>query len=61
VALWTRHVAALESFAEGPGPAQFDVRERLAEARIQLARVSSAAYPEELAGTIGADPFTDAG
>ncbi|HTC35677.1 MAG TPA: hypothetical protein VK724_20045 [Bryobacteraceae bacterium] len=46
VALWTRHVAALE--AAGRSPEQ---------ARDQLARVSAPEYLEELVGTIGADPF----
>jgi hypothetical protein len=49
VALWTRHVSALEtSGLEAP---------RLEEARSQLARVSAPAYLRELEGTIGADPF----
>jgi phosphoenolpyruvate carboxykinase (diphosphate) len=48
VALWTRHVAALE--ASG-------LRDRLEEAHLQLARVSAPAYLRELEGTIGADPF----
>src|SRR5581483_8809374 len=48
VALWNRHVSAL---SEHP-----DLEMRLEEARIQLARVKSAAYLEELQGTIGADP-----
>jgi hypothetical protein len=59
VALWKRHVAALEAFASGPGSGQFDVRGRLAEALVQMARVSAAGYLGELVGTIGADPFTD--
>jgi hypothetical protein len=46
VALWTRHVAALEA-----------ARANSEEARLQLARVSSPAYLQELEGTIGADPF----
>jgi hypothetical protein len=58
IALWIRHIAALEAFVSGPGSAQFDVRSRLAEARAQMARVSSVAYLAELVGTIGADPFT---
>ena len=49
VALWTRHVAALEA-------ARID-GSRLEEARRQLARVSSTDYLRELEGTIGADPF----
>ena len=59
MALWSRHVAALEAFVSGPGSGQLDVRSRLTEARAQMARVSSAAYLAELVGTIGADPFTD--
>jgi hypothetical protein len=59
VRLWTRHIAALEAFVSGPGPLQFDVQGRLAEARAQMARVTSVAYLAELVGTIGADPFTD--
>ena len=46
VALWTRHVSALEA-AGRP----------LEDARLQLARVSAPAYLQELEGTIGADPF----
>jgi phosphoenolpyruvate carboxykinase (diphosphate) len=49
VALWTRHVAALDA-ARVNGS-------RLEEARLQLARVSAPAYLRELEGTIGADPF----
>ena len=59
VALWSRHIAALEAFVAGPGSPQFDVRERLQEARAQMERVSAMAYRAELVGTIGADPFTD--
>jgi hypothetical protein len=62
IALWRRHLAALENFetssaivASAPG---FPVRDRLSDARDQLARVSSPAYLDELRGTIGADPFT---
>jgi hypothetical protein len=49
VALWTRHVAALE--ASGLEAS------RLEETRSQLARVTAPAYLRELEGTIGADPF----
>jgi hypothetical protein len=42
IALWTRHVEATGTEA----------------ASKRLAQVSSANYLEELAGTIGADPFT---
>jgi hypothetical protein len=45
VALWKRHIAALEDAAAIEG------------ARKELARVSAAAYLEELVGTIGADPL----
>jgi hypothetical protein len=48
VALWTRHVLALEGARLG---------DRLETARLQLARVSAPAYLLELEGTIGADPF----
>ncbi len=51
IALWTRHIAALQS-------AQLPMPERLADAHAQMARVSSPAYLTELVGTIGADPFT---
>ncbi len=47
IALWQRHVAALEAAgAEG-----------LAAAKAELARVGLAEYLAELRGTIGADPF----
>ncbi|HUI80923.1 MAG TPA: hypothetical protein VLY24_23525 [Bryobacteraceae bacterium] len=57
VALWKRHIRALEDFSAGAAAAGFDVQCRLAEARKQLARVSAAEYVKELVGTIGADPF----
>jgi len=47
IALWKRHVAALES-AGG---------EELANAQAELTRVSSPEYLRELTGTLGADPF----
>jgi hypothetical protein len=56
IALWTRHVAALEKFLAGGGTG-LDIELRLTEARRQLARVSACEYLEELTGTIGADPF----
>jgi hypothetical protein len=46
VALWTRHVSALQSAGMN-----------LNQAREQLERVSAPAYLQELNGTIGADPF----
>jgi hypothetical protein len=51
VALWTRHVAALEAFPP--------LDARLEEAGRQLARVASTEYLDELRGTIGADPSLD--
>lgn len=47
IALWTRHVKALETFG---------CQDRLAAARAQLSRAASDSYLSELAGTIGADP-----
>jgi phosphoenolpyruvate carboxykinase (diphosphate) len=46
IALWTRHVASVET-------AGMDAE----AARLQLARVSAPNYLQELEGTIGADPF----
>ncbi|HTX16311.1 MAG TPA: hypothetical protein VMD77_13520, partial [Candidatus Baltobacteraceae bacterium] len=61
VALWHRHVRALEEFRlaeqEFPPQDEIDFESRSALARAQLARVSSPAYLDELLGTIGADPF----
>jgi hypothetical protein len=48
IALWTRHVQALE---------KFDWQDRLRAARVQLSRVASSAYLIELSGTIGQDPL----
>jgi phosphoenolpyruvate carboxykinase (diphosphate) len=58
IALWQRHLAALEAFRGSGGSKSFDVDERLAHARRQMARVSAVAYLGELVGTIGADPFS---
>jgi hypothetical protein len=62
IALWRRHVAALEKFHQADTLASavdgFNVEERTREARAQMARVTSPAYLAELRGTIGADPFT---
>jgi hypothetical protein len=58
IALWRRHLAALEAFRGWSGSKSLDVEARLAQARRQMARVSAVAYLGELAGTIGADPFT---
>jgi hypothetical protein len=58
IALWTRHVGALEQFRDGGGePQGVDVDWRLTESRRQLARVGAPEYLGELEGTIGADPF----
>jgi len=60
IALWNRHVAALETFRHAAAYAtnhEFSVEERLQSARAELARVSAPAYLTELRGTIGADPF----
>jgi hypothetical protein len=57
IALWKRHLAALESFeASGREADLIDIAGRLAYARQELARVSCSDYVEELRGTIGADP-----
>jgi hypothetical protein len=60
IALWNRHVAALETFrraAASTANHEFSVEQRLQSARAELARVNSPAYLTELRGTIGADPF----
>ena len=60
IALWTRHIQALEGFrggVVGSASAHMNIDERLVSARAQLARVSSLAYLDELAGALGADPF----
>jgi hypothetical protein len=59
IALWRRHVKALEeyrdSWAEAAGG--IDLQGRLAAAGRELERVESPAYLKELEGTIGADPL----
>ena len=61
VALWRRHVTALDDFrkksAGVPASAPFAIEDRLRAAEAQLARVSATSYLIELRGTIGADPF----
>jgi hypothetical protein len=61
IALWQRHIKSLEAFRsandDGVFPDALNIEDRFSAARAQLARVSSGAYLEELAGTIGADPF----
>jgi hypothetical protein len=60
IALWKRHLAALESFeAAGVEAGPIDIAGRLAYARQQLARVSRSGYLGELSGTIGTDPCVD--
>jgi phosphoenolpyruvate carboxykinase (diphosphate) len=62
VALWRRHVAALENFqSSGSSAPELSLESRLAKARRQLARRSAPHYLTELVGTIGADPFRGAG
>ena len=58
IALWTRHLRALERFQAGGDVLRgVDLDGRLAEACRQLARVSAPEYLKELEGTIGADPY----
>ena len=57
--LWHRHVADLQKFQQTAlSSRDFNVDERIHQARAQLARVSSSLYIKELRGTIGADPFS---
>ncbi len=57
VALWTRHVRAIEEFRDSEAVFEgFDIESRLADSRQQLARVSAPEHLSELEGTIGADP-----
>ncbi len=57
MALWKRHLAALEAFAtSGAETGAIDLAERLTYVKQQLARVGSSQYLDELRGTIGADP-----
>jgi phosphoenolpyruvate carboxykinase (diphosphate) len=59
-ALWQRHVRSLSSFLARAGhrdeAERLGIAGRLAHARAELERVSSASYPDSLVGTIGADP-----
>jgi hypothetical protein len=59
IALWKRHVQALESFSQMGALAfsEIPLEIRLTFARDQLEHVSAPAYLDELVGTIGADPF----
>ena len=57
IALWTRHVATLEKFtgdkANRPVTTRLHLAKRLHDARAELAKVSAAAYPASLRGTLG--------
>jgi hypothetical protein len=57
IALWNRHIAALEGCYAGGVLPEREIEARLVAARAQLLRVSATGYIEELEGTIGADPF----
>jgi len=60
VALWRRHVEALEAARASMEPAECDRLEldaRLSEARAQLDRVRSVEFLGSLVGTLGADPM----
>jgi phosphoenolpyruvate carboxykinase (diphosphate) len=57
IALWRRHIEALESFARHRDPlAEIDIECRLASARAELDHATGDGYIAELIGTIGADP-----
>jgi hypothetical protein len=61
VALWSRHVKTLSDFMERPESKreaeQLDIAARLATAKFELNRVSSAEYLVDLSGQSGADPM----
>jgi phosphoenolpyruvate carboxykinase (diphosphate) len=61
IALWTRHVAALERFigraSHADIAAQMKLDDRLAKARAELRRVGAVDYIDSLRGTLGADPL----
>ena len=61
VALWTRHVAALDAHLADPAYAETSVSMGLAGRRQmaagELKRVSSPEYLQALVGTLGADPM----
>jgi hypothetical protein len=60
MALWKRHLAYLEAYAQTSAAADeetnVDLPARRAHAAAELARVSSPAYLESLVGTLAADP-----
>ncbi|MFZ5894936.1 MAG: hypothetical protein ACOY0T_28005 [Myxococcota bacterium] len=57
IALWQRHLAALDSMSQRGAHYAAELRDKRELAARELARVSSEAYREELIGTLGADPF----
>lgn len=59
VALWKRHVKALEIAQASPdgNQAHLELDRRLSEARAEFERVRSVGYLGSLVGTIGADPM----
>ena len=61
VRLWKRHVAALEQFVQKPGydeeATRLGITARLTGARQQLSLMQSAAYRQQLIGTLGAHPL----
>ncbi|MBI1309943.1 hypothetical protein GC176_01450 [bacterium] len=61
VALWQRHVRALEEFAASPSSngavKRLEIASKLEAARRELARVDSPEYLSELNGMLGADPM----
>jgi phosphoenolpyruvate carboxykinase (diphosphate) len=60
VALWRRHVEALEAARanmDAMEARRLELDSRLADARGELARVKSAEYLGSLVGTLGADPM----
>jgi phosphoenolpyruvate carboxykinase (diphosphate) len=61
IALWRRHLAALQDFRKKDsfesGPIPFDASARTEWTQAQLDRATAPSYLSELRGTIGADPF----
>jgi hypothetical protein len=61
IALWQKHLAALEAFSSSGGydpvARRMNIERRIEACREQLAYAQSSRYSEELIGTIGADPF----
>jgi phosphoenolpyruvate carboxykinase (diphosphate) len=60
IALWTRHLAYLQSFLNKPNSQselkRLKVQARIEKAQATLAHVSSAAYRTSLIGMLGTDP-----